>query len=422
MTPSITPTPESRLGVDQGDLDGVEIEVWHAWFGAPASLFELQAAEFNESNPWGITVRAAAQGSYNSLFNRVTDALESSDHPDVVVGLPEQALVWDANGAVLDLTPYVRDPLWGFDKADLADFPNVFLSQDRLADRWLALPAQRSARFLLYNQTWGRELGFDSPPSTRDEFQEQACAANQSMRMDDIKDNDGKGGWIVDNDSMSVLSWMLAFGGGPLQDDHYRFLGPENIAAFKFLKSLYDEQCAWLSTEVTPYEQFAARSALFVTAGLEEFSDQARAFAQAGSADEWTAIAFPGTEKSGLAVYGSSYVLLESTDARQLAAWLFVRWMLSPENQTRWVKSTGLFPLRVSSLDALSEYAAGHPQWAAAVELIPQAQIQPQLVSWRRVRPILGDAFDHIFRVNVVAGSVSAVLAQMDSTAAELSK
>lgn len=420
--PTATPIPTSTLDVEEEDLQGIEIEVWHSWFGAPAALFDLQVAEFNKENSWGISVSAAYQGSYNMLFNRVTDALDAPQRPDLVVALSEQISVWDEADSITDLAPYITDPIWGMTVTEQADFPRIFIEQDQREKKWLALPAQRTAQFLLYNQTWGEELGFDAPPLIFEEFEEQACAANQFMRSDDDLDNDGKGGWIVDYDSNGVLSWMQGFEGGPLDNQEYQFISSQNIKTFAGLKKLYDNQCAWLSTAETPYEQFAGRSALFITAGMEEFNEISRSFLKLGSRDEWTVIPFPGEEKGALVVYGSSFALLETDDAEALASWLFIKWMLEPRNQTRWVKSTALFPLRESSLDELAEFEKGHPQWAEAVTLISQAEIQPQLPSWHRVRYLLGDGFEHIFRVDTQAGSVAAILAQMNEAARALSE
>jgi ABC-type glycerol-3-phosphate transport system substrate-binding protein len=159
---------------------------------------------------------------------------------------------------------------------------------------------------------------------------------------------------------------------------------------------------------------------LFATASLDEFYEFSQAFIRAGSQDKWTVLAFPGTNGGSFLTYGSSYVILKSDNARQLAAWLFVRWMLSPENQARWVKSTSLYPLRASSLDALQDYGKGHPQWQTAVELLPLAQIPPQRPAWRKIRPLVGDAFLSIFRLNIPAGQLSALLARMDATVADL--
>ncbi len=418
--PTATAHPESKLGVDEKDLDGIEIEVWHAWFGAPAALFDLQVAEFNEENPWGITVSAAYQGSYNLLFNETSRAIEAGTPPDLVVTLSEQISVWHETDSVKDLSPYILDPIWGMSIAEQTDIPRVFLRQDQLPERWLALPAQRTARFILYNQSWGKELGFDTPPANYEEFRNQSCAANRSKLQDENFEDDGKGGWIVDHDPVSALSWTYAFGGDPLTDDTYEFVTAENITTFKSLKALYDEQCAWISTANTPYEQFAIRSALFITAGMEDFMDISRSFDAANSRDEWIVLPFPGSEKNAIVTYGDSYALLATEDAEALASWLFIEWMLAPPQQTKWVKSTALFPLRISSLEELSDFEKANPQWSQAVDLITQAENYPQQASWRQVRYLLGDGLEYIYRYDTQVGSVSAILAVMNQTASEL--
>jgi ABC-type glycerol-3-phosphate transport system substrate-binding protein len=121
-------------------------------------------------------------------------------------------------------------------------------------------------------------------------------------------------------------------------------------------------------------------------------------------------------------IYGSSYVLLKSTPEQELASWLFVQWLLSPVTQKKWVEVTGLFPLRSSSIELLNDYKNSHPQWSAAVNLLPQAQIQPQLASWRKIRIMLGDGFKTMFTSNTPAGRVAEILAMMESTTRDLTK
>ena len=215
------------------------------------------------------------------------------------------------------------------------------------------------------------------------------------------------------------MAWMLAFDGGPLEGEGYRFLTPANIAAFQFVKTLSEAGCAFQLTETSPVDAFATRRALFVTGGLEDLAAQSRAFLTLPSADEWTVIPFPGTGGETMAVYGSSFIVLPATDAGQLATWLFVRWMLSTDNQARWVQTTGMFPLRTSTLNLVADYAATHPQWVEAVKLLPRAQGTPRLSSWRQIRLVLGDGFDFMFRVNEQA---AVILAQMDTAVQDLTK
>jgi multiple sugar transport system substrate-binding protein len=417
-----TPSVATRLGVEAEALDGLTVDVWHPWYGAPANLFKSQVDEFNSTNPWGIQVQARGLQNFTELYEKAGAAVHGPDRPDVVIGLPEYAVEWHAQKAVLDLNPYVFDPLYGLSGTEIADFPSVFWEQDQVGDVRLGMPAQRTARFLLYNQTWAEELGFDNPPVTADEFRKQTCKANLSMRSDQDPGNDGKGGWLVDAHPITNLSWLLAFGGGVQEENGFRFLTPENIEAIRFVKGLAEDGCAWQSQDDVPLEKFAGRLALFSTASLEDLPDLARDFAKVGNTDKWTVLPFPGTEGSALVVYGSSYILLESDDPDQLAAWLVVRWLLSPENQADWVNSTGLFPLQASTMSLLTDYEAGHPAWAEAVKLLPQGRITPQLADWRTVRVALGDGFSFMYRVDTPVGQVPAILAQLDAIVSDLNE
>ncbi len=421
--PVSTPAPATDIGIPEEALKGLTIQVWMPWFGEDANLFESQVSDFNKSNQWGITVQAVSQSNYTELYDSVTAALLTDNRPQLVIAFPEHALGWDASGQVVDLTRYVNDPKYGFSEADIHDFPSVFWTQDTIGEKRVAIPAERSARFLLYNTGWAQELGFVAPPQSADDFQQQACRAHQSMLTDTDRHNDGQGGWLVDANATTFVSWMVSFGGGIVEGNGYHFLTPRNLAALTFVKLLYDQSCAWTAQpDADLPAAFAARKALFATADLEELPDYSRAMASASNADEWTVLAFPGSIHSGLVVYGSSYVVLKSTPEQQLASWLFVRWLLSPDNQKKWVEVKGLFPLRNSALELLADYQKSHPQWAAAVALLPQAQMEPQLASWRKVRVMIGDGFDAMFRSNTASGRVAEVLAIMDSTADDLMK
>jgi ABC-type glycerol-3-phosphate transport system substrate-binding protein len=420
-----TPLPAvSSLDVEKDALRGAQVEVWHPWFGSEASLFETQVTKFNKENEWGIVVHAQSKTTYAELFSQTSTALKGNSNPDVVIALPEHAFGWDEQ--VVDLNPYVNDPSYGFSPDDILDFPPVIWDQDNVAGKRFGVPAQRTARFLLYNQTWARELGFDAPPLTSSDFEKQACAANKALAADDDTTNNALGGWLIDTNPITPLSWMFAFGGGAQEEESYRFLTPSNIDAFRFVKVLQQKGCAWVpSADISVYDRFAMRQALFATASLEELADQSRSLIQTGNRDDWTILAFPGNEGDAFVVYGSSYVMFVSDDVTQLAAWLFMRWMLSAENQAQWVTSTGLFPLRTSTLNLLADYQQDHPQWAAAVNLLPEGHVPPQLGSWRVVRTMLGDGFrdmfDTIRHPDLTDGQIPLILKQMDETVTDLS-
>ena len=419
-----TASPTSALSAgSQGGLEGVSVEVWHPWYGVEAGLFESQAAEFNKVNPWGISVRTTRQHNYAELYDNISSSLADGTGPDLAIGLPEYAIEWETRGQVVDLTGYVGDSDYGLSPADVRDFPSVFWAQDDVAGKRLGIPAERGATLLLYNSSWAEELGYSAAPKTAAQLRQQACRAHMSFTGDSDRTNDAQGGWLIDPSSTTFLAWMGAFGGGVLEGDGYRFLTPKNLEALTFVKQLFDDGCAWsLPPGGDAAAAFAGRQALFATADLQDLPAFARAVASAGMSDEWTVLAFPGTGQSGLTVYGSSYIILKSTAERQLASWLFVRWLLSAENQAKWVEATGLFPLRSSEIPLLTSYQKSHPQWAAAIDLISEGSIQPQLASWREVRVMVGDGFDAMFRSNTPSGRVAEILAIMQRAASDLSK
>jgi multiple sugar transport system substrate-binding protein len=429
-TPTIPSTTTPTIGVDPAALQGLNILVWDAFSGAAGSVFTDEVAQFNAANQWGIVVTQTGYGDYPTLFDAVNSAIKSGGTPDLVVSLPEETLAWDASGSVLDLTPYLTDPAWGFGSGGAADFQNVFLSQDNLGGKQLGIPAQRSARFLFYNKTWAHELGFDNPPATADEFRQQACAANASFRKDADPQNDGYGGWIVDTDWQTIYSWMLAFGGGVVDGaGSYGFKTDPNLAALQYLKGLYDDNCAWLAVDPTnpkdishgPYfDQFARRLALFVSGDLAEVSMAAEAMSREKNTDEWTLLPYPGTSGSALVTYGPSFSVLKSSPGKELAAWLFTRWLQSPENQFKWVAATGIFPLTHAAENMVGTLSSTTPQWQTAVTDLSLVQGVPQLASWRKVRYLLQDGADVIFQTNIPLDKIPTTLTEMDSMAKEL--
>lgn len=423
VTATSTPEPAvetaTRLDVNEEALNGLEISVWLPWYGVEAGLFESFANQFNAENEWGIKVSTKNQVSFANLYETVTASLPTSERPTMVIALPEHAQWWNDNGVVADLTPYAQDPRYGMDATDI---PIVFWNQDLAGDVRVGIPAQRTAQFLLRNETWAGELGFASVPGTSTEFRRQACGANASLRADNDPANDALGGWLVNTESMTAHAWMLSFGGGVLEEGNYRFLAPGNVETFKFLRELSENGCAWQSTSANPFSAFANRQALFITADVSDLPDVARAFAAANSTDNWSVLPFPSEDGGLIAVYGSSYVVLNASNEEELAAWLFIRWLLEEEQDARWVEVTHLFPLRSSTLSLLGDYERSRPQWRQAVDLIPQGEMQPQLGSWRTVKIMLGDGFAHMYRVNVASGQVAAILAQMESMARDLSE
>lgn len=424
LTSTYTPEPISAMDVNLSRLQGMEVTFWHVWTGEEGEALQSLVEEFNNTNENSVKVDAVYVGNYNDLYDKVNAAISSGETPHLAVGFNYHILSWNAGEHVLaDFNTYIRDPQWGFTEADRADFHPVFWEQDLADGVRLGLPTHRSAQVMFYNVSWARELGFELPPTTPEDFEEQSCAAARANNTDGDSGNDGTGGWVVNNLPSTMLGWLYAFGSEVVSPsfEGYSFDSPESRAAFDYLKNLYDKRCAWLIVDDFADEEFANRLALFVSASIADIPYQLAAFEEAGNADEWTVIPFPSTgEQPTVNTFGPSFALFKSSVEEELATWLFMKWFISPSIQARWIESTGFFPVRALALDELQGYANRNPHWAAGVQLLPYAHAEPHYASWRMVRWALADVGTQIFRYYFTEDRIPAMLELLDETAAEL--
>lgn len=424
LQPTTATQPVLLTPVDPAALRGVTLRFWHIWTGEAGQAMSALVEGFNAGNTWGIKIEAEPQANLDELYANLQAAFDSGQTPDVVVGFTSQAQAWDAAGQLADLMPYVNDPTWGLSPQEQADFYPIIWQQDAAGGKRLGLPALRSTQLLFYNQTWAKELGFAVPPATPDEFKQQACAAAKAYRPRAASQDDKAGGFILSTDTPAVMGWMEAFGAEVLRPggDGYNFDTPEVRDTLKYLRGLYDAGCAWLLPDNQPPQaEFAGRRGLFSVGSLADLPYQAAAIQQAGSGDEWTVLPFPSPNgKPALIIYGPSYEILASTPERQLAAWLFLKWLVAPENQARLATAAGAYPTRAASVAAMGDYPKNHPQWAAALNLLPLARPEPSYRSWGLVRWAVSDAATQLFRYYFNISQVPELGKLLDQTAADL--
>ena len=423
-TPTITPQPTSSLGIKAADLEGTTLTLWHPWSGDTARAVQESLAQFNTSNQYGITVDAISHGDIDSLYEQIDRAELETGLPNLAVAANYQIQSWISIGKpVAGLDTYVDDPVWGFSTQELADFNEIFLQQDVREDSRFGLPAVRTAQLMYYNTTWAEELGFNSPPETPEQFKAQACAAARANQDNDIPGDDGTGGWLINTAPSSILSWLFAFDSPVVLpgEDGYRFNTPESDAALQYLKELIDEGCAFEVLESPAEVEFANRQALIITASLSDVSFQNSEFERAENDDRWTVTGFPSPAGDpAISVYGPSYFMFAGNPQENLATWLVLKWVLSPEQDANLVEARGTFPVKISTLDLLDDYAGEHPQWVAAQALLEHAKAEPGLDSWGKVRWILNDVGTQIFRYYFTPSRIPATLELMDETAGEL--
>lgn len=422
-----TPTPDGLLGVDPESLKGRVVNFWHPWHGELEERALEAARAFNQANPWGLRVQVRALYSDGSLFEALSEALEPGagevERPDVIAAPGEQLAFWaqGSTPAVVDLTRYVVDGQAGLGETEIAAFYQSFWAQDTSGSTRYGLPALRDARVLFYNQSWAEELGFDGPPDTPADFKAQACAAAEVNNAARLVDLYGTGGWLVDTDALTTLSWLNAFGANPLPETEgqpYRFQSPEAEEALEFLRGMVSDGCAWVARSASPYEHFARRKALFYSGSLADLQIQAGWQTQMQSSDRWTILPFPSAEGEPVVFSaGYSYGVLSGTPEAQLGGWLFARWLAQPENAARLAEVMPSLPVSRPVAEQLGRLRGNIP-WEQVVPLAESARPAPGLASWRAARRLVEDAAWQVY--HLPPEELAQVLPYLDETVREI--
>jgi multiple sugar transport system substrate-binding protein len=422
--PSSTPTPSSKIPVNVDDLRGVQLELWHPWTGSLSDQINTLSAEFNQSNIWGITVKALSQGSESGIQDALSGSGGTVPHP-LVIAAPPEAIAFDQTQAntIVDLATYLTDPQWGLSQQEMADFSPIFWPELSAGEKQFSIPWLGNLSFLIYNRTWAQALGYQSLPASISDFQDQGCAAAKANLLTGLTDNAGTGGYIVNNSGAALLSWLSSFEKLPASDlsTPFIFNTAQSSAAFGYLRGLYDKNCAWSGRNPTPYEYFAQRKAIFYSATLEDLPFQQRAMAQQKNSDDWIILAYPGASSQPAPLSsGYSLAIINGKPKEQLAAWLFLRWMILPRNEGKLAASGSLLPVSKSALELISSNKAQNPQWAQAAGWIDRSQAAFSQGWWYIARPVLEDAAWQIFQPFTKPASIPDVLKELDSTVSEL--
>lgn len=407
------------------DIRGQTVVWWHNHSGSREEGLKELVAEFNATNECGITVDAQNQGGYNDIRDKVNASIASGEAPAaLVVGYQNDQAFYMLNNSLVDLNTFIDDPTWGLTPEEKSAFFSSFFDQSvhpLFGNQRLGFPPNRSMEVMFYNETWMKELGFEAPPTTPEEFREIACTAAATI-------GDGTGGYILRDDASAVASWTLAFGGNVLNEagDGYAYNGQATLDAMAFLKGMLDDGCAFFYTEGFPNPIMAARGAIFAQGSssgipfyLADFATVAEE--QGREPDVVGVIAIPHTTPEPVQnVYGGDVMIVKTSPEQELAAWYFTKWFTSPEVQAQWVEISSYFPTRADALDYLGDFEGENPIWAQAADLLQYSSYEPQLISYQAVRDLAQESFNAIMQGADLQATLDALTEQANELQAEL--
>jgi len=366
------------------------IVFWHQHTGEDreAAMAKI-VSDFNATNEYGITLTAEYAGGYGDIYTKMLALLNTPDVPDVVVGYQNQIATYQLADSMFDMNTVINDPVYGMAKADQDDFIPAFFQQDVYPlydNQRLGLAPNRSMEVMYYNMDWLKELGYDAPPATPEEFREMTCKASTTP-FSGAK-AEGSMGYQLSIDTSRFASWTYAFGGDIYDGatNQYTLNSPAAVEAFKFLQSLFADGCARLVSENYGDQSDFGNGTLLFTIGSSSGLPYYKSAVEEGAAFDWSVAALPnkGTPKQD--VYGASVSIPKSTPERELAAWIFIKYYTSPEVQKLWAEASGYFPVRQSVADMMGDYMAANPTYKASWDLLKYGWFEPAVPGYDFVR------------------------------------
>lgn len=385
------------------DPTGQTVVYWHQFTNVQADTMNALIDQFNSTNEYGITVQGIPQGNYNDIRNLINAGITSGELPNLAAGYSNDAASYIKDGAAIDLTPFINSPKWGLgDMMD--DYRSDLLAANTLpTGEIVAFPHQYSAQVLAYNQTLLTTLGFDGPPTNLDDFKAQACAAAAATgpNGEDIQ------GFPITTDSSMFESFVAAQGGAIFDGEKYTFDSDPVRTVLQLYKDLYDQGCAYI-----PAERFAEQADFsrglnpFFGTSTAGFTFIVQAFTDAGVQADWSVATFPHAEGDEiLQVFVPSIIMTGGTPEQEVAAWLFLKSLVTPEAGAKWSSSTGYFGASRSGQASLTDESVfGSPQiypyFTAANALLANPDIKlysgPSIAAQGSVRGYVSEAIANV--------------------------
>jgi len=362
----------------------VTVTFWHALGGEHGPVIQGLVDEFNASQD-EILVEAAYQGNYNTLMQKLMAAVAAGDPPTIAGSYNNWTSVFIDGEVIVPLERFVTDPEVGLSSDELADFVPAFIEANRWDGVLYSLPFNKSVQILYYNKELLDRAGV-AVPTTMDELSAAARAVYAAT---------GVPGLAVRPDVDTFGTYLRAFGGEWLDaQGRPAFAGEAGVRALEFLRDLIASGAAYAIDGWLDEEFNKVNTAMFI------HSNSTIPWVQQGASFPWGTAPVPRGERAAATVAGQDLVIFaDATAEQQVAAWKFVKWLLSPDANARFSVGTGYLPVRRSALatPVLKEYVASAPeQYGAGMESLDRLVFDPSIPAWNEMRGFISEAVQRV--------------------------
>ena len=327
------------------------ITFWHAMNGQQEKALQKLTEDFMKANP-NIKVELQNQSQYKDLQAKINATLTSpKDLPTITQAYPNWLYNAAEQDALVDFKPYIENETIGFKKGE--EIRPELMEGAKIKGVQYGIPFNKSTEVLFYNADLLKQYGV-KVPTTLDELKEAAKT-------------------IYEKSNHEVV------GAGFDSLNNYYAIGMKN-KGIDFTKEL--DFASDASKEVVKYYADGIRDGYFRTAGSDKYlsapfqnkkvamyvgSTAGESFVAKGAKEAGYEYGVaPRPEKVNIQQGTDIYMFQSASEEQRTAAYLFLKFLASPESQLTWAQATGYIPVVSKVLDS-AEYKNSKSKVPAAI-------------------------------------------------------
>ena len=304
----------------------VEISFWHAMSGDLEKTLEKLTDKFMEANP-NITVTLQNQSSYNDLQQKMTATLASpKDLPTLTQAYPHWMINAMQDELLVDLKPYIENETIGSENYN--DMLEGFKTASEIDGKIYGMPFNKSTEVIWYNKTLFDELGLEVPKT----FEEFAQVAKTITEKKGIV---GAGFDALNNFYTTYLKNK-----GVDFNSETDVTSAESVeAANYYLDGIKEGYFRIAGTDMYLSGPFANE-----TLGMYVGSNAGESFVKQGVDGKFEIGVAPYPAESVMQQGTDLYMFSSATAEQRTAAFEYLKFLTSTENQITWGVETGYIP------------------------------------------------------------------------------
>jgi len=331
----------------------VAITMWHNYGGQMQSTMDSLVDEFNNTigREKGIIVNVTAISAFKDVETNLQLIANGDpgapEMPDITVAYPKTAMFLQSEGLLAPL-----DEL--FTKEELNTYLPEFIAEGRLSDGQLyVFPIAKSTEVLFVNQTLFERFAADTGVTM------DSLATFEGIAEAAVQYTEWSGGaafYTADSWFNIAMVGAVQKGAAFVEENRLR----TDLPSFKNLWTLASETAAQGGFAMSDsYSSDLSKTGEIIcstgsTAGILFYGESVTYPDNTIEAVEYTVLPYP-TFVSGSKVAlqrGAGMVIAKSTSVKEYAAALFLKWVTQPEQNMRFVSSTGYLPVTKEAFES----------------------------------------------------------------------